>query len=86
MDYPKLIVSYQKEESISIQRIKVHRSQITNGAANQTYATDCVMLSPQKTLYILNFTLVNVYVDLLILPVLPVLHRPDVVGIGVNNL
>ena len=31
-------------------------------------------------------TLVNVYVDLLVLRVLPVLYRPEVVDIGVNNI
>ena len=31
-------------------------------------------------------TLVNVYVDLVVLRVLPVLHRPEVVDIGVNTI
>ena len=30
-------------------------------------------------------TLVNVYVDLVVFTVLPVLHRPEVVDIGVNT-
>ena len=41
-------------------------------------------------LYLITFvsclvTLVNVYVDLLVLRVLPVLHRPEVVDIGVKS-
>ena len=31
-------------------------------------------------------TLVNVYVDLVYLRVLPVLHRPEVLDIGVNTI
>ena len=33
---------------------------------------------------VMNITLVNVYVDLVHLRVLPVLHRPEVVVIGVT--
>ena len=32
------------------------------------------------------FTLVNVYVDVVVLRVLPVLHKPEMVDIGVNTI
>ena len=40
---------------------------------------------PQPEIYDINI-LVNVYVDLVIFSVLPVLHRPEVVDIGVNTV
>ena len=49
----------------------------------KSYEPAQMMLSESSSI---KNTLVNVYVDLLVLRVLPVLHRPEVVDIGVNNI
>ena len=36
--------------------------------------------------WIVRFTLVNVYVDLVVFTRIAVLHRPDVVDVGVNTI